>query len=230
MVKAYRVWDHMPENVDALQKMGVQALAAVPIGYAPALSRVKQLPEGEQDIACMFVGTVSDHRLQIIYALQKAGFRVEPPPGRQIEGLPKDAPLAVIRGGDNFLYGAERDKLLARTKVVLNPQLHPESKEFKWVRLFYLLANNKFILSEPSETPEEAHYRDGMAFAAADDFPKAILSYLKNETGRKAVARRGMHEFQRHSSGATVKPAIEEFIRRHCKVHKAAPPLGLLKV
>ena len=90
LLKSYRVWDHMPENVEALQKMGVQALAAVPIGYSPALSRVKQLPDAEQvppsidgrnfvpdaclllqDIAAMFVGTVSDHRLQIIFGLQK---------------------------------------------------------------------------------------------------------------------------------------------------------------
>ena len=52
LLKSYRVWDHMPENVEALQKMGVQALAAVPIGYSPALSRVKQLPEAEQVGGC----------------------------------------------------------------------------------------------------------------------------------------------------------------------------------
>ena len=161
--------------------------------------------------------------------------------------------MVVIRGGNNFLYGEERDRLLARqfyrllillipliaapktissayrrTKIVLNPQLHPESKEFKWVRLFYLLAYNKFVLSEPAETAEEAQYRDGMAFAAAKDFPQAILKYLKNETGRHAVARRGMHEFQQHSSGSLVQPAVQEFIRRECKEHRSLPPLGMV--
>lgn len=111
---------------------------------------------------------------------------------------------------------------------MLNPQLHPESKEFKWVRLFYLLANNKFVLSEPAETPEEKQYQDGMAFAAAEDFPQTILNYLKNETGRRAVARRGMHEFQQHSSGSLVKGALQEFIRRECKKSSGRPALGMV--
>jgi len=36
------------------EAMGVNALAAVPIGYTPALTRVQQLPPVKQDIAALY--------------------------------------------------------------------------------------------------------------------------------------------------------------------------------
>ena len=98
----------------------------VPIGYVPQLTRIPKADS--QDIDVLFYGSINDRRAKVLTELREAG-------------------LAVVNVFG--VYGAERDALIARAKVVLNMHYY-EPGEFESVRVSYLWANRKCVVCENS--------------------------------------------------------------------------------
>ena len=120
-----RVWDYSARNLRLLAPLlGHDRRQVVPLGYAPALSRIQRAPV--QDIDVLFYGAVNERRRDILLELQQSGLRVQAAFG---------------------VYGAERDALTARAKVVLNMHAQP-TRVLEVVRISYLLANRKAVVSE----------------------------------------------------------------------------------
>src|SRR6185437_6664352 len=96
LFRRYPVWDYSRQNIEQFRHRGIEVAAHVPLGYMPQLTRI---PVAEEDIDVLFVGSTNERRLAVIEALRTRGIRAE------------------WRFG---LYGAERDRLIARAKIMLN--------------------------------------------------------------------------------------------------------------
>lgn len=124
------VWDYSPLNIDILREAGVNA-TLVPIRYSPCLTRIEPT---EEDLDVVFFGSINQRRKDLVQKLLDAG-------------------IHVFWLSDSF--GEERDKIIARAKIMLNLHYY-EGGTFEMLRVSYLLANNKFVITEPSpDIPED---------------------------------------------------------------------------
>ncbi|MFJ8106285.1 glycosyltransferase [Streptomyces sp. NPDC096132] len=168
LFRKHTVWDYSTLNIRALERMGVHDVHHVPIGHVPELERMRPAPE--EDIDVLFVGSLNERRLETIRQLEAAGLN------------------AVARFG---LYGDERDALIARAKIVLNVHFY-EAKVFEIVRVSYLLANGRFVVSERGSGPEEeAPFADGAAFGDYAEIVDLCRYYVDHDDERRARAERG---------------------------------------
>jgi hypothetical protein len=153
-----------------LAQLGVQRMDHLPIGYVPELTRIEHRDESQQDIDVLFYGSLNSRRLAIIDALQAEGVNIE-----------------VAFG----VYGAERDALIARSKIVLNLHFYA-AQVFEIVRVSYLLANRKLVVSETSEhDPDQEALSPGIVFAQYDQLVKTCLQLLALPRRRQQIAAVG---------------------------------------
>jgi hypothetical protein len=124
-VPHFEIWDYTPANLPSWRALGRDQVKIVPVGYAPVLSRIPKAPH--QDIDVLIYGTSGERRLQTFHALSQRGLST------------------VFVSG---LYGAARDDLISRAKIVLNINLYPQTRIFEIVRVSYLLANKKAVISD----------------------------------------------------------------------------------
>lgn len=166
LLRTRRVWDYSASNVAKLAALGIAA-AHVPLGYVPQWTRIERAAE---DIEVLFYGSTNRRRLDAIDAIEALGTRVE-----------------VVTG----VYGAERDALVARSKLVLNLHYY-EAQTFEVVRVAYLLANRRCVVSERGlDAALEAPYADGVAFGTLDELPALCAKLLASRGERRALAERG---------------------------------------
>jgi len=182
MRRAAAVWDYSRMNIGALKDYGIEA-GLLEVGYMPCLTRIESV--AEPDIDCLFIGSMSPRRAQVLRGIEAAGRK-------------------VVHAFD--CYGVKRDALIARSKVVVNIHYYA-SKLWEIVRCSYLLSNRKFIVSEYGlDNQLEEKYYDACAFTEYDNLVDTCLKYLADEEGRNKIAERGHNFFKIQSQ--------TEFLRR----------------
>lgn len=163
-----QVWDYSGRNIMALARHGVRRAVHVPIGYVPELTRIE--PAAEEDIDVLFYGSMNPRRQAALSALAGAGLKVH-----SVFGV----------------YGAERDALIARSKVVLNLHFY-ETSIFELVRVSYLLANRKAVVAECHNGTEiDADMADAVRLAPYHELVNACLHLVGDPTARAELAERG---------------------------------------
>jgi len=166
LLRRFPVWDYSEGNIAELARMGIVA-AHCGIGYVPELTRIAPAPE---DIDVLFVGSVNDRRLTVLKQLAAQGVNVE-------------ARFNV--------YGAERDAFLARSKIMLNVHFY-DSRLFEIVRVSYLLANSKCVVSETgADRAIEQQFEPGIAFAPYEKLAETCMRLLQNPASRRETAEAG---------------------------------------
>jgi GT2 family glycosyltransferase len=185
LLRSHPVWDYSNINMKELEKIGVTDVTHCGIGYEPELTKIPQI---EEDIDVLFYGSINDRRKQILEALKESGLNI-----------------VTLFGA----YGGKRDEYIARAKIILNIHYY-EAKLFEIVRISYLLANKKFIISEPGSDIEfEKIFDGGIVFSKIEDIANDCHKYLKNENFRKAVATKGFEIFKNHSQSDFLKKVIK---------------------
>ena len=121
----HEVWDFSSRNVEAWRP---RAVTHVPIGYHPTMERFQMRPWEERDIDVVFCGCMNERRASVLNELRAKGLNVH-----------------VIGPGE--AYGAERDAILARSKLALNMLFH-EGGVFPVLRAAHAAANRLPMLSE----------------------------------------------------------------------------------
>jgi hypothetical protein len=170
LLRHFPVLDYSQSNVEALRKHGVRARLCG-LGYAPELTRIAP---AEEDIDVLFYGSVNERRARVIVEMRRRGLRVEAAFG---------------------VYGEERDRLAARAKVVLNVHFH-QAKLFEAVRVSYLLANRRCVLSEVGCDPAlERPFAGGVAFERYERLPDAAVELADDGEKRRQVAEAGFRLF-----------------------------------
>lgn len=166
-----KVWDYSKRNMRELKKLGIDTVH-MPIGYHPILSNTGvNCPHIPEYIDCLFYGSVNERRQKIIQSVNA---------------------LCLFDK-----YGIALDAEIASAKIILNCHYY-ETKLFEIVRCSYLMANKKFILSEPGLDLElEKPFREGIAFHEKEEWPAAVEFYLKFPEVREKIALRGFEIFSK---------------------------------
>lgn len=185
LFRRHAVWDYSRRNADALVALGLPRPKVVPIGYVPQLTRIA--PAATEDIDVLFYGTLNDRRARILDALRVRGANVVHAFGR---------------------YAAERDALVARAKLCLNVH-HYDAKVFEIVRVSYLLANGRAVVSERgSDADEERAFEPGVAFAPYDGLVDRCLALLADGDERRRLGAAGFDVMRARDASAFLASAL----------------------
>ena len=183
--RQYPVWDYSESNIKQLAQLGITNVQYVPIGYVPQLTRI---PPAEEDIDVLFFGTLNDRRRNIIKSLGENGVKTQ-----------------VLMG----VYGKERDQFIGRSKIVLNIHYY-ETQIFEIVRVSYLLANRRFVISESGCDPvEEGAFSSGVVFAGYDGLVRTCLDFLSRPEDRRRIAEAGFDIMVKRPETDYLRAAIQ---------------------
>lgn len=158
MKQAKEVWDYSRNNIEELKKYGIVA-RLVEVGYMPSMT--KDLPNIDPDIDVLFYGSTSCDRRRTI-----------------LEELKRKCKTEVAYG----VYGDDLDKLIARSKIVLNMHFY-ETAVHEIFRTSYLMANRKQIVSETSSDSryDNELWMGGMAVVPYHKLVGSCLWLLETE-------------------------------------------------
>ena len=174
LLRAHDVWDYSPENVRRLTALGVKRLKLCRVGYEPELSDLGVPDPAFKDIDVLLYGLANERRLHIINTLKARGW---------------NAILATN------VYGRERNALIKRSRIVINVHYY-SAHIFEIVRVSYLLANRRFVVSETGiDSDLEQPFNEAVAFADYDNLVEICHRHLEDENARRRVAERGFEIF-----------------------------------
>ncbi|MGH9500024.1 MAG: hypothetical protein ACRD3L_12865 [Terriglobales bacterium] len=196
-----RIWDYDRRNIELWKQFRCAGEPVhVPIGYVPELSRIK--PCEQQDIDVLFYGSLNPRRSQILNALKDAGVKVRAAFG---------------------VYGKSRDDLIARAKIVLNVHFY-ESKVFEIVRVSYLLANSKAVVTECSTDSElETGLSGAVHGVPYDRLAEACCALLQDDAARRALETRGFQWFSQRKESDILNNALQPSVN-------PAPNVGAIEI
>jgi cephalosporin hydroxylase len=179
------IWDFSVRNMAFWEKAEISAVLC-PIGYCPELERIEKIPESEKDIDVLFYGSLNPQRVAILDAISREGLRVE---------------------SFQLPYGKERDKFIARSKIVLALHFY-QPPLLEIVRVSYLLNNGAFVLSESCEDPN----LPGVYYRSSDGIPETCRGLIWDLSSRKHIAECGAKAFKEETSmRRNVLYALEQF-------------------
>jgi len=185
LFRRHEVWDYSARNAARYGELGLRAPRVVPIGWAPVLERIPPAPE--EDVDVLFYGSLNARRQAVLDALAARGLRVDAAFG---------------------LYGVARDARIARAKIVLNVHYY-EAKVFEVVRVSYLLANGRCVVSERGADPDEERALEaGVAFAAYDDLVDTCVRLARDPAERARVAAAGRALVRRRDTRDFLRAAL----------------------
>lgn len=186
-VPHFEIWDYAQANLPSWRALGRQQVKIVRVGYAPILSRIPKAPH--QDIDVLMYGTSGERRLQTFHALSQFGLST-----------------LFVSG----LYGAARDDLISRSKIVLNINLYPQTRIFEIVRVSYLLANKKAVISDLDiNTSIENDIRPAVKFVSSlKELLDLCASLAKNEGERIKLEERGFSCISQRDIVGILKSAL----------------------
>lgn len=180
------VWDYDRKNLPVLETLGVQRSQVIPIGYAPAMTRIPAAPQ--RDIDVLFYGSLTERRKALQQQLES-------------RGLSTTFAFGV--------YGAARDALIARAKVVLNLSQFEHGGIFDIVRLSYLLSNRACIVAESGfDAEQESEFSEGVAFAPYEDLAAECAYFCKVEAEREGLTQRGFAFFTRRRQSEYLRTPV----------------------
>lgn len=215
ILKRFPVWDYSLTNIDSLfTNYGIKA-THVPIGYSRCMSNIKtgrsasivgggkngkqriEFAEWSgiypavdhngkfvQDVDVCFYGSMNERRKNIIDALKECEVN-----GRK---------LTVA----NFIgYGGFRDKIVARSKIVLNMHYY-ENAIFESIRCSHLFANKKCVVSE-GPIPES--YVPATSY---ENLVERCMFLLNNPDLRENTATDSYESFKKTSQSDILKNVL----------------------
>lgn len=182
-LRTHEVWDYSHQNVNTLLTKGIKAKYCG-IGYEPCLTRIQ--PQTE-DIDVLFYGSVFGKRVEILNTVEATGLKVV-----KLFGV----------------YGAARDSYIARSKIVLNLHAY-ENAPFEIVRVSYLWANQRFVVSEGPRPLLDGGI-GAVVYGAPSELPTLCLQYAQDPTARRVIARRGFQQFTKTRQSELLKDLLAQ--------------------
>lgn len=187
LLKRYVVWDYSEKNIRAWREMGLERVIRCGIGYEPELQRIPDAPEPDIDV--LFYGSVNARRKKALKAMKAAGLVVK-----------------TLFG----VYGEARDRDIARSKIVLNLHFY-DAQVFEIVRVSYLLANRRFVVSEiGADGWGKEMFGEGIAFSTYDDLVETCVRYAGDPEARAEIARLGFERMREFRQSDFLEQAIRE--------------------
>ncbi|MDR2945390.1 MAG: hypothetical protein LBV79_01390 [Candidatus Adiutrix sp.] len=178
------VWDYSAGNVAFLKNKGIEA-GFFKFGYVPEMSRLAD--SGPGDVDALFYGALNERRLEIMEALGRAGICV-----KRLSGV----------------YALERERYIQHSKMVLN--IHSgRQATLEIIRLSYLLANRKAVVSELNADTE--HYPElaqACAFFPYEKLVEGAAEFFSDARRLQAQAEAGFRAFSALSLVDELRPLV----------------------
>jgi len=196
LLKEFIVWDYGSFNLRFWEGIGAKRVIEVPIGYDPLLERIPQ--DISKDIDVLFIGSMSQRRMNILQRIAEAGYKVSHAFG---------------------VYGEDLDRLVGRAKLLLNVHFF-EVGGTETLRLAYLWANKVPVVAEfklLDECPEDLQHfvRNYACTADYDDIVEQAIALLNDDEERQNVAERAYQGFVTHLD---TMPALLNAINRSAEL------------
>jgi SAM-dependent methyltransferase len=187
LARQHQIWDYDVRNIEKWNAMNCSyAPVHVPIGYVPELTRIATRPH---DIDVLFYGSLNERRNRVLNHLRRLRVNVH-----SVFGV----------------YGRERDELIARSKIVLNIHFY-ETKLFEIVRISYLLANSKAVVTEcDSNTAIASGLSDGILAVPYESLVEGCMSLLQHEQERRSLEARGFRCFSQRKESDILSSALQQ--------------------
>jgi len=172
--KKFQIIDYSLHNKAFWEFLGSPLIHYLPVGYTQNLSRIDEA--SVEDIDILIYGSSSNDRLHVFHELSLAGLKV-----------------MFISG----FYGAERDDLISRSKIVLNVN---NNDIFEVVRTSYLFANKKAVVSSFSASCYvEDDIKNAFLSTTIDKVVADCQKLIENPEQRKALGRAGFDAFSKRN-------------------------------
>lgn len=181
------IWDFSKTHVEWFRARGVQAVH-VPFGYLEGAREIPKLASEEEDIDVLFYGWLNERRKRVLDELEQAGLHV-----RNLFGL----------------YGEDRDRVIARSKVVLNLHYY-EGAVLEMVRLSHLLQSGRCVVTESggADPDLEAFATGAMTCAPVDGIVEACYQLVGDAARREEASKRGMEAYRNTDFVKAVENAL----------------------
>lgn len=186
-LRRHAVWDYSEVNLERLKTLGVEHVALCRIGYWAGLSSIA--PADHEDLDVLFFGSVNDRRKRALEDIARHRIRVH-----------------TLFG----VYGEERDRCIARAKIVLNVHFYP-NPIWEIFRCSFLLANRKCVVSEDGgyDPTLENFAAKSTVLVSYEQIGNTVVNLLKDDNLRRQVATRGFKAFERIDQVEEVRAALE---------------------
>ena len=186
LLRSYEVWDYSKKNIAELENLGIKNVKFCGLGYVPEMTSIKS---AKNDIDILLYGSLNERRLGILRKLRDMGVSIQ-----------------VLFG----VYGEQRDYYISRSKIVLNIHFY-EAKVLEVVRVYYLLANRQFVISEQGNDQElERLFHGGVAFAPYENLVEECMKHLKEDSLRTEIAETGFSQIQSLTQVQFLKEVLEQ--------------------
>ena len=184
----FLIWDYASSNMEPWARLGLPRQPVhVPVAYAPVLERIGAT--AEQDIDVLIYGMPNELRMAAFYALTQLGLTV-----------------VFVCG----LYGAARDDLIARSKLVLNVALYGQRRIFEIVRVSYLWANRKTVIANiDPDTAMDDGVLDALAPVNRETLQATAEALIRDARARAEIAERGYAFFRKRDIRPILEAALE---------------------
>lgn len=174
LANAEAVWDYSIENIAFLSERGITAIH-VPLGYHPRLQQIPCVPFAERAIDVLFYGSIGERRKKVVDELKaRKGLRTE-----------------VLFG----VYGKERDKVIANSRIVLNVHFY-NARIFEAVRISYLLNNTCCVVTEDS--PVNPYPEVRLCSVPYENITSTCIELLENYQRIKEQAAQSFEDFRKN--------------------------------
>jgi len=179
------VWDYNTRNIEFLRCRGARDVRRLELGFHPKLARLNL--SATPDVDVLFYGSLGERRKQLLERIQAQGLAVKTLVG---------------------VYGAERDRWIERSKLVLNCH-HYETHIFEVVRVFYLLTNGVAVVGEVgADTLIEPPFDSCIAAGAYEALPALCAELCANDSARRQRAETGAEIFRGRPQTSLLQPLL----------------------
>jgi hypothetical protein len=169
--KALRVWEYSRTNMVYMRSvLKLQNVSLLEFAYHPGLEFHNLTECPATDI--LFLGQPCQRRVQLLLLFRAAGLNVR---------------------SEFNVFGREKAKLIAGSKLVLNMHYYTNPSILETERLGLLLANKKCVVSESSsEVDRDQNYSQGVVFESdPNELVKRCQELLACDELRKNVEQQG---------------------------------------
>ncbi|WP_129468816.1 MULTISPECIES: glycosyltransferase family 1 protein [Mesorhizobium] len=184
ILRRFSVWDFSESNSLFLSEIISRPVHYFRTFYVPGLSRI--IDENE-DIDVLFYGSFNDRRSKILDEMRSRGLRVEAAYG---------------------VFGEQLDRLIARSKVVLNLHFY-DSGQLEIVRIFDLLANRRAVVSEVNSGElVDADLASAFVAATYENLVDVTEALVNDPDRRQKVAAAGFDAFSQRRAKKILPEAL----------------------
>jgi len=183
MLRRNTVWDFSSYNIEGLRKRGCSKMHLCRFGGGLPVT----VPSARKDIDVLFVGSRVQRRKVILDRLRARGLNVHDEPA----------------------WGAQRDALIDRSKILLNMHLFDEAV-LEMVRLSAVMLRQPFIVSEIGRDPDlERLLSGGIVLSKYNDLVETVMAQLaRTQDERDGIARQGTAAFEAFSYADEVRRCL----------------------